>query len=292
MATERLHERIAAHFSPASERDDVWGAFDYLLDTDAFLNLGYSPWYCPHVVGSSQRRLATVVGEHLAAHCPTTEGVRLLAVGAGRGGPAIHLADRFGFRVTGVDLVPYNVSRARANAAEASVDATFCLADAARLPFAPDSLGAAAAIDALVYLPDRAAVFGALADTLEPGGVFVCTDLVARPDLDDGARRAVARFAEAWDMPFPGTGRGHARALADAGFRVHEVADISAHSVGRFRTWTALYDRLAHGPTGRLLAGLLRRSGLDSDRVTEQVVSAHEALPHLRHVLLVATRLP
>lgn len=290
MASGRLHERIAAHFSPGGEREDVWGAFDHLLDTDAFLNLGYSPRYWPHLVGSSQRRLVTVVGERLAAGLPATAGVHLLAVGAGRGGPAIHLADRFGFRVTGIDLVPYNVTRARANAAGTDAPVAFCLADAARLPFVADSLDAAVAIDSLVYLPDRPAVLAALADVLGPGGVFVCTDLVARADLDDGAREAVARFAEAWDMPFPGTAPGHARALADAGFRVREVTDISGHSVGRFRKWTTLYDRLARGPTGGLLDRLLRRSGLDPGPVTEQVLSAHEALPHLRHVLLVAVR--
>lgn len=92
MAPDHLRDRITEQFSYGGERADIWRAFDRLLDTDEFLNLGYSDWYQPHILGSSQRRLATKVGATLGAHLPMMEGVRLLDVGSGRGGPAIHLA--------------------------------------------------------------------------------------------------------------------------------------------------------------------------------------------------------
>lgn len=296
-----LRERIADQFSYRGERADIWRAFDRLLETDAYLNLGYSRRYQTHLLGGPQRRLASEVGRTLAAHREgPTEGTRLLDVGCGRGGPALHLAERFGFRVTGVDLVPYNVRRARANARAgegdggdgggAGPDVEFLVGDATRLPVAPDSVDAATAVDALVYLSDRDAVFAELADALRGGGLFVCSDLFLGADAGDDARDRVARFADAWDMPVPGTVEDYEAALEEAGFDVVAVRDLTPNSVGGFRKWTTLYRWLARGPAGRLLDGLLRRWGVDPAVVDEQVRLAHDALPGLRHGLVVARR--
>ncbi|WP_251341769.1 class I SAM-dependent methyltransferase [Haloplanus halophilus] len=289
MGRDDLRERIADQFSYRGERADVWRGFDLVLDTDAFLNLGYSPWYLPHVVGSSQSRLARVVGRRLAAALPETAGVRLLDVGCGRGGPAVHLADRFGFDVVGVDLVSYNVRRA-ADTAAGRPDAAFVVGDATRLPVRSDALPACTAVDALVYVPEKAAVFAELARVLEPDGVAVCSDLVARSDLDDADRAAVDAFADAWDMPPLPTVDAYRAAVDGAGLTVRSVEDLTANSVGRFRRWTTLYLGLAGAFDGRPLAALLRRFGLDPSAVTEQVRRAHEALPDLRHVVVVAER--
>jgi MPBQ/MSBQ methyltransferase len=288
MGSDRLQGRIADQFSYRGERSDIWRLFDLLLETDAFLNLGYSEWYQSHVAGSPQRRLATEVGRRLAAHLPATDGTRLLDVGCGRGGPAIHLADRFGFRVAGVDLVAYNVARARENAFERAADAEFVVGDATRLPFAADSLPACTAIDALVYLPDRPAVFAGIADVLEPGGVVAISDLVRQPGADTQERERVARFADSWDMPLPGTAPDYERALAGAGLDLVSVDDITPHSVGRFRTWTTLFGWLYASPAGRLVDWLLESRGLDPAALVDQIRRAHEALPALRHVIFVA----
>ncbi|WP_327051882.1 class I SAM-dependent methyltransferase [Halomicrococcus gelatinilyticus] len=290
MTADRLRTRITEQFSRRGQRADIWRLFALVLDTNAFLNLGYSEWYQPHVVGDSQRRLATAVGRRLAARLPTTEGVRLLDVGCGRGGPTVHLAERFGFAARGVDLVPYNVARARENARERDADAAFLVADATRLPFASGSLPACVGIDAFVYIPDREAVFAAIADALEPGGVLAFSDLLARADADETERRAVTRFAEAWDMPALGSRPEYEAALTDAGLDVIAVEDISPHSVGRFRKWTTLYDRLHDSPVGRLVDRLVARRGADPAAVTEQIRRAHEALPSLRHVCFVAEK--
>lgn len=288
MGSDRLQRRITDQFSYRGERSDIWRLFDLLLETDAFLNLGYSEWYQPHVAGSPQLRLATEVGRHLAAHLPATDGARLLDVGCGRGGPAIHLAQRYGFEVTGIDLVPYNVARARENAVERGADASFVVGDATRLPLAADSLAACTAIDALVYLPDRPSVFAEIAAALEPGGTVAISDLVRRPGQGTAERERVASFARAWDMPLPGTVRDYERALADAGLDLVSVEDVTPHSVGRFRRWTALFGWLYATPAGRVVDWLLERRGLDPATVVDQIRRAHDALPYLGHVIIVA----
>jgi ubiquinone/menaquinone biosynthesis C-methylase UbiE len=285
-----IRERITDQFSYRGERADIWRAFDLLLDTDEFLNLGYSEWYHPHFIGSSQRRLVTEVGSRIASHLPATDGVPLLDVGCGRGGPAIHLADQFGFSVTGLDLVPYNIERATENAREKQAEAEFVVGDATQLPFLTNSFAACTAIDALVYLPDRDSVFTAIADVLDPEGILVLSDLVMQSDVSETERGYVDSFADSWDMPSLGTVEQYNAALDDASFELKAVEDITGHSVRRFRKWTTLYLQLLRSPIRSLFERLLRAYDLDPSAITKQVRKAHHALPFLQHIILIAKR--
>jgi len=294
-----LRERITDQFSGRGTRADVWQALDLVLDTDAFLNLGYSAWHGTHALGDPQRRLATHVGRTVARHLPGTAsgrpfpraaGPRLLDVGCGRGGPAVHMADRFGFAVTGVDLVTHNVSLATSRAREHGVEAGFVVGDATQLPVAPERFRACTAVDALVYIPERRSVVRELADVLYPGGVAVVSDLVVRSGLSDADRRRVDAFAEAWDMPRPGTVESYREALTDAGLDVVGVEDLRPHSVGRFRRWSGPFLRLVDGPAGPLVRWALRKRGLDAAAVVEQIRLAHAALPALGHALVVGRK--
>ena len=134
MASKPLRERIVDQFSYQGEHADVWKGFDLLLETEEFLNLGYSKPYRPQFLGSSQRRLATEIGAGLADRFPSVERGPLLDVGCGRGGPSIRLAEALEVAVFGVDLVPYNVMTARANARDRSLPIEFVVGDATRLP--------------------------------------------------------------------------------------------------------------------------------------------------------------
>ena len=290
MASDELRERIADQFSYRGTRSDIWRVFDVILDTDAFLNLGYSRWYQPHFMGSSQRRLAAHIGQRLINHLPTAEHVRLLDVGCGRGGPTIHLTDRFGFEAIGIDLVPYNVALARSNATDRGVEVAFVVADATHLPFESSSVTACVGVDSFVYLPDRSKVFSEIAEVLEPGGVLVFSDLVVREDVSDSERRTVSQFADAWDMPVPGTPNEYEYDLGEASLRVHGVEDLSSHSIHRFPKWTMLFGRLSTSPAGPLLDWALRQMGLDARMITSQIRYAHAALPALQHVLFVVEK--
>lgn len=271
MTSDRLRDRIADQFAYRAERADIWRAFDLLLETDAFLNLGYSAWYQSHVVGSSQRRLAEQVAATVSAHHLMDGHDRLLDVGCGRGGPALLLADQLDARVVGVDLVPYNLRRARENARKRAATAEFLAGDATRLPVSAESFAACTAIDSLVYLPDRQAALAALGDVLEPGGVVVLTDLVATAELDGGHRERLDRFASAWDMPTPGTFSDYERAIEDAGLSLVDRTPLRSHSVGRFRKWTTLYLCILGSPAGAVLQRLLRRRDLDPAAIETQV---------------------
>lgn len=297
-----LGDRIRRQFSGRGERADIWRGFDAFLDTDRFLNLGYSGRYESHLLGSPQRRLVDRVGREFLragvdprARGIDTRGTRLLDVGCGRGGPTIRLATEFGFDAVGVEFVPYNIHRARDNArarvgrgsegaTAGSPSIAFLLGDARQLPIEDGSVGACTAVDSIVYVPETRRVFTELERVLEPGGVGVVTDLVVedRTDRED----AVDRFEDAWDMPPLESTATYRETIEATGLDVVEMTDISTHSVARFRRWTRLYRWIEDGPLGFPLHRALRRFDLDPVAVGSQICAAHDALPALRHVLV------
>jgi SAM-dependent methyltransferase len=192
--------------------------------------------------------------------------------------------------VTGVDLVPFNVAMARANAMDSGTSVEFLVGDAARLPIATASVAGCTAIDSIVYVPNKSTAFEELARVLEDDGVLAVSDLLMSDDASRSGTDAIADFAEAWDMPPLTTVEQYLTDLDHAGFSVETVHDITANSVGQFRKWTTLYLMLDTYATS-VVEWFFARWGVERQAVTEQVRCAHRALPHLKHLLVYATHL-
>ena len=277
---------IVRQFSDVGERAAVWRALDLVLETDAFLNLGYSRWYQTHLVGDPQRRLVDVIGRDLVDRLPETSGVALLDVGCGRGGPARRLARRHGFAVTGVDLVPHNVELAAERARGGGRSTVYLVGDATRLPVRNEAFPAAVAIDSPVYIDATDRFYAELHRVLATGGIAVVSDLVTADDRSADDRAAIDAFATAWDMPPIPTRSAYRADLSESDLDLLAFRDITDHSVGRFDKWARLFLGVANGP----LAGQLRRAlaakDVDLDAVVDAVAAARPALPHLRHVVV------
>lgn len=287
MPRKPLNERITDQFSYRGEHADIWRGFDFILDTDEFLNLGYSEWYQPYILGSPQRRLATKIGTGLTNRVETSSDLRLLDIGCGRGGPAIHLAETFGFDVTGIDLVPYNIQEANDNANQRGIPMEFAVGDAMRLPFSTNAFSVCTALDSIVYIPTKALVFENIARVVKSGGIVAISDLVMQNGMNHAVQKAVDAFTDSWDMPPLLTVDQYRRELTDAGLTVEEMTDISANSIRRFRKWTRLFLVLIEN-TENFITPLLNRGGLDATKITQQVRTANAALPHLRHIIVYA----
>lgn len=278
--------RVIQQFSDRSDRAAVWRALELVLETDAYLNLGYSDRFESHLVGDPQRRLVDVIGEDLARHLSTTVGTSLLDVGCGRGGPAVRLARRHGFFVTGVDLVRHNITLARKRSRESRDTCRFLVGDATRLPIRTATVPAATAIDAPVYVGAKDRFYDELARVLEPGGIAVVSDLVTTNGLTQAERNTVDTFADAWDMPPLVTESIYRETIVGASLELLRVRDVTDNSVGQFKKWARLFLRLAHGPTGWILRRQLSTRGVALDPVVEAVEAAAPALPHLRHLIV------
>ncbi|MEU0271006.1 methyltransferase domain-containing protein [Streptomyces sp. NPDC006307] len=99
----------------------------------------------------------------------------VLDVGCGTGSLSVLLASA-GHRVTGVDLAPRMVERARAKAAAAGLGARFLVGDAAAPPTGEDRFDMLVSRHLIWTLPDPGAALRAWVDRLRPGGRLVLVE--------------------------------------------------------------------------------------------------------------------
>jgi SAM-dependent methyltransferase len=105
-------------------------------------------------------------------------GTRMLDVATGTGALALRAAGD-GAVVTGVDIAPALLERARSAAAKAALTIEFRVGDAERLPFDASSFDVVASAHGVVFAADREAVARELARVCRPGGVLGLTCPIA-----------------------------------------------------------------------------------------------------------------
>jgi SAM-dependent methyltransferase len=154
---------------------------------------------------------------------------RLLDVGCGSGGPALHVVRRTGCRVVGVELYAEAVAEATRLADEAGLvrQASFVQADASEtLPFENRSFDAILCIDSINHLRDRQRVLGDWARLLRPGGRLLFTDPVVITGILDSEELAIRTSIGSFLFVPPGENE---RLLAGARVDVVDVEDTTDH---------------------------------------------------------------
>jgi ubiquinone/menaquinone biosynthesis C-methylase UbiE len=164
---------------------------------------------------------------------------RVLEIGCGSGGPALHLVRSAGCELVGIDLNEEGVANATRMAHEAGLEgrASFTRADGGQtLPFEADSFTSVLCVDTVNHLTDRPRVLGEWWRVLVPRGRLLFTDpiTVTGPlGSDEIAIRASIGY-----FLFVPHGEDE-RLLNDAGFRVLSVEDATenmAELAGRWLT--------------------------------------------------------
>jgi SAM-dependent methyltransferase len=119
-------------------------------------------------------------------------GERVLDLGSGAGTDSLVAALQVGpsGSVTGIDMTPEMVAKARAGAAELGLgNVTFVEGEAERLPFADGSFDVVVSNGVVDLIPDKDAVFGELHRVLAPGGRIQVADVtIQQPVSEEGKR--------------------------------------------------------------------------------------------------------
>ena len=108
-------------------------------------------------------------------------GCEVLDIGFGAGGPALVLAGEFGARVTGIDVEPQLLDRARERAECAGLEEAvdLRLVEPRPLPFDDAAFDVVFSKDSLIHIPDKLALYAEVLRVLRPGGVFAASDWLA-----------------------------------------------------------------------------------------------------------------
>ncbi len=151
---------------------------------------------------------------------------RVLDVACGQGASAIHLAEQFGCRVTGLDYGHENIATAKRFAAERGVGSwtSFHQSDAERLPFHDGVYDAVISECSFCTMPNKAAAAGEMIRVLAPRGRLGLTDMTLNGTLPDDIDSLLAWVA---CVGGAGTSKDTIQTLLDAGFTHFTVEDYS-----------------------------------------------------------------
>ena len=158
----------------------------------------------------------------LAIGLEATDSV--LDVACGRGASALHLAERFGCRVTGVDYGRESIAAAEAQASERGLSglASFHAGDAENLPFEDSSFDAVISECSFCLFPNRATAAAEIYRVMNPGGRLGLTDMTVKGPLPDEVSNLLSWVA---CVAGAGTAQDYVTTLSDAGLSDFGVED-------------------------------------------------------------------
>ncbi len=153
-----------------------------------------------------------------------TPEMHLLDVGSGLGGPARHIAARYGCRVTGIDLTPGYVAAANSLTArmgmQARLDFRVALAD--RLDFADGSFDGVLLLHVGMNVADKPGMFAAMHRVLKPGGFVAVYDVMR---LAEGDLVFPLPWSSVAETSFVAAPEVYRAALTAAGFAITAERD-------------------------------------------------------------------
>jgi SAM-dependent methyltransferase len=207
---------------------------------------------------------------------------RLLDLGCGPCGPLALVVETVQCYGTGIDISVAALAAGRARAISHGLDGLLSVQQAnldQTLPFETAAFDAVMALDVILHVRDRAALFGEVARLLRPGGRFLFTDAgvicgaISDEEISQRAMHGYTQFAP------PGFNE---TTLEAAGFRLIDRRDRTAglleNASGR------LAARLAHRPELEQLEGVPQFERQQAYLETVVALSQRGALARIRYI--------
>ncbi|NUP49439.1 MAG: methyltransferase domain-containing protein [Catenulispora sp.] len=245
----------------------------------------------PGADGADRHEATDRLVRELVAYAAVPHGARVLDVGCGIGGPALHLAGPLGCTVVGVTLSAQQAARAAEKAAQAGLgDRTeFHQLDALSTGFPDESFDVVWAVESLMHIQDRDAFFAEVHRLLRPGGrLAIATWSVRDGALDDDERSLVDQILKHQVMPSFSSLEEHEAMARAAGFAEVASVDWSQAVANSWDPEFALVKKPEHGRAtmvelarergaevlGFFYAGPLMKKGFDTGVMTYGAVRA------------------
>jgi SAM-dependent methyltransferase len=186
---ELLKSEIKKTYSSVSEQPEA----EFIFPTGRAWaeDLGY-PAELARVPVSAAESFAGVANPWTLGRLAT--GERVLDLGSGAGTDSLIAAQMVGAqgRVTGIDMTPAMLAKARAAAAAMEVtNVEFFESEAEQLPFADESFDVVISNGVIDLIPDKDAVFAELYRVLVPGGRLQIADVTIQNPVSAEGRRNI-----------------------------------------------------------------------------------------------------
>jgi SAM-dependent methyltransferase len=186
---ELLKSEIKKTYSSVSEQPEA----EFIFPTGRAWaeDLGY-PAELARVPVSAAESFAGVANPWTLGRLAT--GERVLDLGSGAGTDSLIAAQMVGAqgRVTGIDMTPAMLAKARAAAAAMEVtNVEFFESEAEQLPFADESFDVVISNGVIDLIPDKDAVFVELYRVLVPGGRLQIADVTIQNPVSAEGRRNI-----------------------------------------------------------------------------------------------------
>lgn len=279
---------VHGQYSYRNPHADLYRYLSQWSDMESYLNVGYSRPGQYHLHVNSHLRLINRLAEgllELHAAGPHKDERRLLDVASGRGGAAIHAYNRYGLKVMGVDITPYNARRATYNAREKHVwpQVSFGMGNALGLPLADASFSLVWSIESPAHFADKPTFLKEVSRVLKPEGAFTFADLLVVDAVATASpenRRIYAEFLRVWDVPYLETFESYTQAIAEAGLELQRSEIVTRYNLDILNRDCILFlwlskPRWLYNLYGRYLKW---RTGANLANVYEHVLASHRAL--------------
>ena len=175
-------------------------------------------------IREASRRTVEVMSDKLEL----TPDDKLLDIGAGYGGSARYVAERFGCSAVCLNLSEVQNERNRRLNRKQGLQELVSVVEGnfEELPFPQESFTVVWSQDAMLHSGDRRRILREVARVLEPGGTFIFTDPM---QTEDASQEELAPVLERLDLDSLAT-TGFYRETADSvGLRLRSFDDLSAH---------------------------------------------------------------
>ncbi len=209
------------------------GEYDAQALKSCCANVYQSEW-ARLLLGDTFHPGGTALTAHLGSALGLEPDLRVLDVAAGQGTSAIHLAQRFGCSVLGIEYSSDAVERATLAAQAAGVAhlVSFEQGDAERLPVPTAGFDAVICECAFCTFPDKVQAASEFARALAPGGRLGVSDLTRTGEIPaalQGLLAWIACIADAQPL------ENYMRFLTGAGFTIRQVEqhDDALHDLVR-----------------------------------------------------------